>query len=74
MKLLNLLFDHGVKTLCLLETSIARGDTKDSSIKPIIMKYNKGNKDILVEKYLDVIGDYTVWNKSRYVRLLSEYL
>lgn len=38
----------------LSDTSIARGDTKDSSIKPIIMKYNKGNQDILIRNYLDL--------------------
>lgn len=38
----------------LSETSIARGDIKDSSIKPIIMKYNKENKDILIEKHFDL--------------------
>lgn len=38
----------------LSDTSIARGDTKDSSIKPIVMKYNKGNQDILIQNYLDL--------------------
>ncbi len=38
----------------LSDMSIARGETKDSSIKPIIMKYNKGNQDILIQNYLDL--------------------
>ncbi|KAF5065487.1 hypothetical protein DSECCO2_273310 [anaerobic digester metagenome] len=38
----------------LSDTSIARGETRDSLIKPIIMKYNKGNKDILIQDFLDL--------------------
>jgi superfamily I DNA/RNA helicase len=38
----------------LSETSIASGETKDSSIKPIIMKYKKENQDSLIHNYLDL--------------------
>ncbi|SEV85297.1 DEAD/DEAH box helicase [[Clostridium] fimetarium] len=39
------------------------------------VKSNIVNVAVTRAKYrLYVIGDYTVWNKSRYVRLLSEYL
>lgn len=38
----------------LQETSKAKGDTENSIIKPIIMKYNKEKKDILIEKFLDL--------------------
>lgn len=38
----------------LSDTSIARGETKDSLIKPIIMKYNKENKEILIQDFLDL--------------------
>jgi len=113
MKLLNLLFDHGVKNAMLIgdpdqsiyewrdadpsvflnmynsknwnakelnenfrcsqhicnatkifaslsKTSIATGDTKDSSVKPMIMKYNKEKKDILIENYLDLCKENSI--------------
>ncbi len=38
----------------LSDTSIARGESKDSLIKPMIIKYSKGNKDVLIKHFLDL--------------------
>lgn len=38
----------------LSDTSIASGNTKNSAIKPVIMKYDKGKKDISIERYLEL--------------------
>lgn len=44
----------------LSDISIAKGDTKDCLIKPIIMKYNKDNKDILIKNYLDLCKEKSI--------------
>lgn len=36
----------------LSDISIARGDTKDCLLKPVIMKYHKGDREVLIENYV----------------------
>lgn len=54
----------------LSDASIAKGDTKDSSIKPIIIKYNKGNQDILIQYYLDLCKQNSIIISSEKVAVL----
>lgn len=44
----------------LSKTSIARGETKDSLIKPIIMKYNKDDKNSLINNFLDLCKENNI--------------
>lgn len=54
----------------LTDTSIAKGESKDSLIKPMIIKYSKGNKDVLIKNFLDLCNKESITISPEKVAIL----
>lgn len=54
----------------LTDISIAKGESKDSLLKPMLMKYKKDNKEEVIEKFLDLCRENNINISSNNVAVL----
>lgn len=55
----------------LSEISVAQGESKDSLIKPIIIKYNKSEKNVIIEKFIELCRENKISISPEKVAILS---